>query len=107
MGRERSLTRPVRRGVVFVDAACGSGDNGGGHYAAHFVGYDVILDSDVCVSAGRCVAMAPGFFVFDADEISTLVETGPRPEDGALLRIARSCPSGAIRLLLDGVDIDI
>jgi len=90
-----------------ADAACGSGDNSDGHYAAPFVGYDVILDSDVCVSAGRCVAVAPGFFVFDADEISTLDAAGPRPDEESLLRIARSCPSGAIRLLRDGVDVDI
>jgi len=67
----------------------------------------VILDSDVCVSAGRCVAMAPGYFVFDDDEISTVNAAGPRPDEESLLRIARSCPSGAIRLLLDGVAVDI
>lgn len=69
--------------------------------------YEVVLDSDECVSAGKCVASAPGFFVFDSDEIGTVDPSGPRPTDEALVRIARQCPSGAIRLRLDGVDIDI
>ena len=71
------------------------------------MGYDVILDSDECVSAGKCVASAPGFFVFDDDEIATVDPDGPRPGDEVLLRIARACPSGAIRLRLDGEDVEI
>lgn len=69
--------------------------------------YTVILDADECVSAGKCVASAPGFFVFDPDQIATLDESGPRPDDETLLRIARACPSGAIRLQLDGADVEI
>lgn len=69
--------------------------------------YEVLLDSDECVSSGKCVASAPGFFVFDDDEIGTIDPAGPRPDDEALLRIARQCPSGAIRLRLDGVDVEL
>lgn len=78
--------------------------------------YDVILDSNECVSAGKCVASAPGFFVFDDDQIASVVQdvqddqvnvSGLRPDDATLLRIARACPSGAIRLRLDGVDVEI
>jgi ferredoxin len=68
---------------------------------------EVVLDADECVSAGKCVNAAPGFFVFDADEIGSLDPTGPRPSDQVLLRIARQCPSGAIRLRRDGVDVEI
>jgi ferredoxin len=68
--------------------------------------YEVVLDSDECVSAGRCVAAAPGYFVFDDDEIGAVDASGPRPADEALLRIARQCPSGAIRLFLDGVAVE-
>jgi ferredoxin len=71
------------------------------------VKYDVILDTDECVSAGKCVASAPQFFVFDDDEIATIDRAGDRPDDVALLRIARGCPSGAIKLQLDGVDIEL
>ena len=69
--------------------------------------YEVALDSDECVSAGKCVASAPGFFVFDADEIGTVDHDGPRPADDALLRIARGCPSGAIKLFADGVEVEL
>jgi ferredoxin len=68
---------------------------------------DVQLDADECVSAGKCVASAPGFFVFDDDEIGAVDHDGPRPADDALLRIARQCPSGAIKLFENGVEIDL
>ncbi|MGB0113540.1 MAG: ferredoxin [Ilumatobacteraceae bacterium] len=69
--------------------------------------YEVQLDSDECVSSGRCVATTPEFFAFDDDEIGTIRPTGPQPDDDALLRIARQCPSGAIKLFDDGVEIEI
>jgi len=69
--------------------------------------YEVQLDSDECVSAGKCVASAPGFFVFDDDEIGTIDHDGPRPAEDALLRIARGCPSGAIKLFADGVEVEL
>jgi len=69
--------------------------------------YEVQLDSDECVSAGKCVASAPGFFVFDDDEIGTIDHDGPRPAEDALLRIARGCPSGAIKLFVDGVEVEL
>ena len=69
--------------------------------------YDVELDTDECVSAGKCVAAAPRFFVFDDDEIATIDQGGPRPADDALLRIARQCPSGAIKLFADGVEVEL
>lgn len=68
--------------------------------------YEVTVDQDECVSAGKCVASAPGFFVFDDDEIATVDASGPRPDDDALLRIARTCPSGAIRLTLHGEPVE-
>jgi ferredoxin len=66
--------------------------------------YRVELDAELCVSAGKCVASAPGFFAFDADEIATVDHAGDRPTDEALVRIARACPSEAISLF-DGDEI--
>jgi ferredoxin len=71
------------------------------------VGYEVTVDRDECVSAGKCVASAPGFFVFDDDELSTVMPDGPRPADEALVRIARACPNGAIHLWRDGTEIAV
>lgn len=68
---------------------------------------DVVVDSDECVSGGKCVASARGFFVFDDDQIAHIDPTGPRPDDATLLRIARACPSGAIHLFRDGVEVEI
>ena len=39
--------------------------------------YTVVLDTDECVSAGKCVASAPGFFVFDDDQIASVDQAGP------------------------------
>lgn len=78
-----------------------------GHEFGHEEGYEVVVDQDECVSAGKCVASAVGYFVFDADQIVEINETGTKPDDAMLLRIARACPSGAIRLLRDGVEVDI
>ena len=73
----------------------------------HTSDFSVLIDTDECVSAGRCVGSAPGFFVFDDDELATVDVTGLRPSDDVLLRIARQCPSAAIRLRVDGVDVEI
>lgn len=67
----------------------------------------VWIDRDECVSAGRCVAAAPGAFAFDDDELATFVPDGPRPDDEALVRIARQCPNGAIHLSRSGVEIEL
>ncbi len=67
----------------------------------------VWVDRDECVSAGRCIASAPGFFVFDVDELATTDPTAPRPDDETLTRIARSCPNGAIHLSRDGDEIEL
>jgi len=67
----------------------------------------VWIDQDECVSAGRCVSAAPGFFRLDDDELAIVDESGPRPGDDMLIRIARACPNGAIHVVRDGVEIDL
>ena len=67
----------------------------------------VHVDTDECVSSGRCVASAPGFFVFDDDELAQVDASGERPTDETLVRIARQCPSGAISLTRGGEPIDL
>ena len=70
-------------------------------------GLHVWVDQDECVSAGRCVSAAPGFFRFGDDELAVVDESGARPSDEALVRIARSCPNGAIHLKRNGVEIEL
>lgn len=69
--------------------------------------YEVRIDQDECVSAGKCVLSAPALFVFDDDELATVDPNGERPDDAALLRIARQCPSGAIKLSDGDGDIEL
>lgn len=69
--------------------------------------YEVAIDQDECVSAGKCVLSAPGLFVFDDDELATVDPNGEHPDDATLLRIARQCPSGAIKLTADGVAVEL
>ena len=69
--------------------------------------YEVIIDTEQCISAGKCVAAAPRFFALDDDELAIVRDDGVAPSDDLLVRIARVCPSGAIRLRLDGEDVDV
>ncbi len=58
--------------------------------------YSVSIDKDVCISSGKCVADAPTAFRFDDDELAEPISPHPPLSDGALVDIARNCPSGAI-----------
>jgi ferredoxin len=67
----------------------------------------VWVDQDECVSAGRCVSAAPGFFRFGDDELAVVVEDATPPSDDALIRIARACPNGAIHVERNGVELEL
>ena len=56
------------------------------------VAYRVSVDTDECMSSGKCVADFGDVFAFDDDELAVV------PDDAELLRAARNCPSRAIRL---------
>lgn len=61
------------------------------------------VDEDTCISSGKCVADAPGAFEFDDDEIAHATPLAAGLDRDRLVRIARTCPSGAISLF-DGDD---
>lgn len=71
------------------------------------MGFQVRIDRDECISAGRCVLAAPSFFEFDDDEIASVDPDAEHPDDATLLKIARQCPSGAIKLSQDGAAVDL
>ena len=63
------------------------------------MGHHIWIDSDLCMSSGRCVADLPALFQFDSDEIAELVPGADLPADPAVLLAAvRNCPAGAIHL---------
>ena len=65
------------------------------------------VDTDVCVSSGKCVADAPAAFEFDEDELSHAVDGAQSLDRARLIAIARACPSGAIVLTEDGEPVDL
>ncbi|MFN3216756.1 MAG: ferredoxin [Acidimicrobiales bacterium] len=62
------------------------------------MGYRVSIDTDECMSSGKCVADFADVFAFDDDELAVVRDDAVMPDDAELLRAARNCPSRAIRL---------
>ncbi|MCW0214416.1 MAG: ferredoxin [Pseudonocardia sp.] len=71
--------------------------------------YRISVDPEVCISSGKCVADAPDLFRFDDEDIAELVPDAAQPSDTAQLELARTCPSGALRIhdADSGKEIDI
>ena len=53
------------------------------------------IESDDCMSSGKCVADYPGAFVFDEEELASLVPNA-QLTDNEIIKVARNCPSRAI-----------
>ena len=69
------------------------------------MGYRMSLDSDECMSTGRCVADYPSVFDFDEDELAFIKEEYELSEEECI-RAARNCPSRAISVFdKDGNEI--
>jgi len=61
-------------------------------------GVRIVVDKELCMSSGRCVADVPEVFRFDDDELAEVV-AGPAAVSLDRLRAAvRGCPSQAITL---------
>jgi len=55
----------------------------------------IIIDRDVCIGAASCVAVAPGTFQLDEDNLAYVVDPD-KYDDETLLLAAQSCPVNAI-----------
>lgn len=51
-----------------------------------------------CISAASCVALAPGTFQLDQDEIAEVIDEAG-DDDEVQLMAAQSCPAGAIQVI--------
>jgi ferredoxin len=71
------------------------------------VTYNARVDRETCINSGLCVATAPHVFRLGDQDTAELVRDPPACADTELLRLARQCPSGAIELFVDGVQIDV
>ncbi len=68
----------------------------------------VRIETDECMSAGRCVADHPEAFAFDDDELAVATPAADRLSDEVKVRVARNCPSRAIQLVADdGTLVDV
>lgn len=57
--------------------------------------YTVTVINDKCIGAASCVAIAPGTFVLNEQNIAEVISQGGDPDDMKLLG-AQSCPTAAI-----------
>ena len=71
--------------------------------------WKICVDTNACIGSAMCVAIAPGRFVLDERQRSSLVEAEVGPDEG-VRDAAASCPSEAISLVDAGtgqpVDLD-
>ncbi len=58
---------------------------------------EVVVDHDLCVGAGICIATHPTLFRFEESGHSAYV--GERLDEAAALEAAELCPMSAIRLV--------
>ena len=59
------------------------------------------INTDDCMSSGKCVADYPDAFDFDDDELAVLRDSATSLTDEQMTRAARNCPSRALVLLDD------
>lgn len=57
--------------------------------------FRIEIETDDCMSSGKCVADYPGVFFFDDEELAVLVPDA-RLTDEEIIKVARNCPSRAI-----------
>jgi ferredoxin len=65
---------------------------------------DIRIDVDRCMGSGNCLFWAPGTFDLSDDGYAVVID--PSGSDEERVRIAaEGCPTGAISLWRDGVDV--
>jgi ferredoxin len=68
--------------------------------------YQVRVDKDICMGAGKCVGHAPRAFGFDENGTSTPLESITSVPDATILEAARLCPVSAISVVdSDGQEV--
>ena len=59
-------------------------------------GWTVEVDSNVCIGAAPCTAMAPGTFALDDNGKAAILASVDQDDKETILNAARSCPVSAI-----------
>lgn len=60
-----------------------------------------MVDKELCVSSGRCVADVPEVFEFDGDELAQTTGDPDAIDVARLKAVARNCPGQAITVEID------
>ncbi len=61
----------------------------------------VEIDSESCISSGKCVSRAPVGFSFDEHDLAVTTAAVSEIDMATLRRIADECPGGAITVHAD------
>ncbi len=65
---------------------------------------DVRVQRARCIATKACVSAAPRTFALDPTQVAVVADAGGDPDDD-IVRAAESCPTGAIAVYRDGVQI--
>ena len=57
--------------------------------------FRIEIETDDCMSSGKCVADYPEVFVLDEEELAALIPNA-KLTDKEIIKVARNCPSRAI-----------
>lgn len=60
----------------------------------------IVVERELCIGAASCVAIAPGVFELDAENIA-IIKDPKGNDDATILAAAESCPTKAIFLYDD------
>lgn len=66
--------------------------------------FDIEIDLEACMGSGNCAFMAPATFDID-DAMKAVVVDAAGDTDEKVLLAADGCPTSAIRLTRDGVQV--
>lgn len=68
----------------------------------------IIVDSNACIGAATCVALANQAFQLNTQGIAEVLSTAFNHSDEELIDAAKSCPTAAIKLIgQDGKEIKL
>lgn len=65
----------------------------------------ILINRDKCMGSGNCLFWAPQAFDLDGDGVSVVLEPA-EADESQLFQAREGCPTGAISLWRDGVEVD-
>jgi ferredoxin len=65
----------------------------------------ILINRDKCMGSGNCVFWAPQAFDLDDEGLSVVLDPD-QADENQLFQAREGCPTGAISLLRDGVEVE-